>query len=282
MEKFIYTNRLGRSITIAYQGSYIIADYSGLSESDVIPITSRGFRQIGQTLAYTSLGTRIIGLNFFVHAMSMADFYEKRRNLSSLFNPLLGEGTLIYSNDFITKQISVLPTMSPEPKEKMGTLQRFYVEFLANDPFWYDITESKLLMTGFTGGLTYPLESEDYQFADIAATAKIINNGDWLTPVRFKFVGAMTNPKITNTTTGEFIEVTKTLVAGEQLIIDTAYGNKTVTYVDGTGASSSAYNLITNTSSFLQLQVGENRLTFVADTGIPEIFIVWRNRFVGV
>ena len=172
--------------------------------------------------------------------------------------------------------------MSPEPKEKMGTLQRFYVEFLANDPFWYDITESKLLMTGFTGGLTYPLESEDYQFADIAATAKIINNGDWLTPVRFEFSGATTNPVITNVTTGEYIEVAKTLVEGERLYIDTSYGNKTVTFVNTEGVISSACNLITNTSSFFQLQVGENRLTFVADTGTPEIFIVWRNRFVGV
>lgn len=282
MEKFIYTNPRGQSITIQYGGSYILESYDGLAAAEVVPISSRGYKQNGYSLAHTSLGTRIINIYFYVQANTMEDFYEKRRYLSAVFNPLLGEGTLAYTNNYITKSISVLPTVLPTPVEKYGTLQLLNLELTAHDPFWYDISENKLIMTGFTGGLTYPLESVDYQFADIAAVTTIDNVGDWATPVRFEFVGAMTNPQITNTTTGEFIKVIKTLTEGEQLIIDTAYGNKTVTYISNTGASSSAYHLITNDSSFFQLQMGGNRLAFVADTGTPEIFINWRNRYVGV
>lgn len=72
-----------------------------------MPYTIQGYRQNGYTLTNTQLGTRIISLDFVVFGQTDADFYKKRMELVSLFNPLLGEGVLVYENDVISRAIMV-------------------------------------------------------------------------------------------------------------------------------------------------------------------------------
>lgn len=282
MEKFIYRNPMGQSITIQYGGTYILDSYDGLSAAEIIPITTKGYRQNGITLNHTSLGTRIINIYFYVHTDSMLTFYEKRRYLAALFNPLLGEGVLTYTNDFTTKSISVLPTVLPTPVEKYGTLQLLNIELTANNPFWYDTVENVLRMGDYENGFTFPMGAVSYPFATLGSIATIHNYGDWTTPLNIEFRGPADTPKINLINTGEAIEVNKELIVNEKLWINTAYGNKTVIYEEDDGTLSSAYNLITNASSFFQLQMGENNLSFESEGGQPEVYLRWRDRFVGV
>lgn len=264
MEKFIYKNTKGQAITIQYGGSYILESYDGLAAAEVIPIISKGYRQHGNSLNDVNLGTRIINIYFYIHAENMADFYDKRRNLSAIFNPLLGEGELTYTNDYMEKTISVLPTLLPTPVEKYGTLQLLNIELTANDPFWYDKTETISTMVDYQGGIT------------------LNNVGDYETPMRVEFSGITVNPQILNETTGELIKVNKSLTTGEKLIIDTSYGNKTVTHITSSSVRTSAYNLVTNDSKFFSLQLGNNKIKYSADMGTPVIKIYWKNRFAGV
>lgn len=264
MEKFEYTNSKGQSITIEYGGNYILESYDGLAAAEVIPISARGYRQNGYSLAHTSLGIRIINIYFYIHTNTMGCFYKKRKYLSAVFNPLLGEGTLTYTNDHTTKSISILPTLLPTPVEKYGTLQLLNLELTAHDPFWYDETETISTMVDYQGGIT------------------LNNVGDYETPMRVEFSGITVNPQILNATTGELIKVNKSLTTGEKLIIDTSYGNKTVTHITNSSVKTSAYNLITNDSKFFSLQLGNNQIKYSADMGTPVIKIYWKNRFVGV
>lgn len=264
MEKFIYTNPKGASITIEYGAEYILESYEGLAAAEIIPITTRGHGQNGVALNHTFLGTRIISIYFYVFADSMTSFYTKRRTLSSVFNPMMGEGTLEYTNNYITKVIRVLPTLLPTPVNKYGNLQLINIEFTAHDPFWYDKTETVSTMVDYVGGIT------------------LNNVGDYETPMRVEFSGITVNPQILNQTTGELIKVNKSLTAGEKLIIDTSYGNKTVTHINNSSVRTSAYNLITNNSKFFSLQLGNNQIKYSADMGTPVIKIYWKNRFVGV
>lgn len=264
MEKFVYTNPKGGTITIDYGNTYIIEKYDGLAASEIIPVTARGFRQNGNTLSYVSLGIRIITLSFYIASADMNTFYTNRKFVSSVFNPLLGEGILEYTNNHLVKQIKVLPSRLPRISEKFGPLQLVTVEFTAYDPFWYDKTETISTMTDYVGGIT------------------LNNVGDYETPMRVEFSGITVNPQILNETTGELIKVNKSLTTGEKLIIDTRYGNKTVTHITNSSVRTSAYNLITNDSKFFSLQLGNNQIKYSADMGTPVIKIYWKNRFVGV
>lgn len=72
-----------------------------------MPYTIQGYRQNGYTLTNVQLGTRIISLDFALSGATDADFYKKRMRLMGIFNPLLGEGTLVYENDVVTRAITV-------------------------------------------------------------------------------------------------------------------------------------------------------------------------------
>jgi len=286
MEKFEFKNSKGDRITFDYVSDYRIESYDGLSSAELIPTTSQGYNQHGTTLHKIKYGARIINLYFLVYDATMEGFYNKRRSLSSIFNPLLGEGTLTYTNDYISKKINVAVSVPPTPVNKIGGgFQQFNIELTAHNPFWTDTTESALKMGDYQGGLTFPVFSEEqpyFQFAQKGDLARVNNVGDIPTPVRAEFRGEAVNPILTLTNTGELIKVNTTLAVGEKLLIDTAYGNKTVWKVDTNGIATSAYNLITTDTSFFELPIGESILTFGSEGGEPEVYIYWYNRFVGV
>lgn len=284
MEQFIYKNSLGNSITIDYTSNYLIDSYDGLTASEIIPITTSGYRQNGATYITSNLGIRIINLNFSVIAESALGMYEARRNVASIFNPLLGEGTLTYTNDFISKSIKVIVSAAPTPMERYSTIQYYTVELTANNPLWFDNAESALKLGGFTGGLSFPyqFESSGVTYAQKGDIANITIIGDVPSPIRAEFKNASINPTLELVNTGEFIKVETSIDEGESLIINTEYGKKTVNKVNTDNSLESAFHLISLNSKFFSLQKGVNKLSFNGDAGTPEVYIYYRNYFIGV
>lgn len=278
MEKITYTNSLGNTLTFDYKGEYILTDFTGMSAAEIVPATTQGYKQHGQTLNDVTLGIRVITLNILI----WGDRYAKKRELDRLFNPLFGEGTLVYSNDYQSKMIKCIPTITPQITSREGKLHIVEVELTAHNPFFYDVAESAMKMDDYTGGLTFPIASPSFHFAEKGDLSRITNTGDYLTPVRAEFRGDAINPCLTLETTGEFIKVNTTLEIGEKLWIDTAYGNKTVYKEAADGTQTSAYNLIDINTSFFQLPLGESTLSFSSDGGQPEVYLYWRNRYLGV
>ena len=283
MEKFIFRNAAGQEATLDYDGEFMIDSYEGLTSADVNPVTIQGYKQNGMTMNSITYGARIIYINFYVVAKNMNELYEKRRRLASVFNPLLGNGVLTYTNNFISKSITCIPTMTPAPKDKMGSLQRASIELTAYNPFWYDTEESALKLEGFTGGAAFPLvfTGSGITLAEKTAAAKIIIDGDVPSPIRAEFKGACINPKLTLDTTGEYIKVLTTITSAQTLRITTDYGNKKVKLLEGT-TETNAFNLIDVNTSFFSLRNGENKVSFTGDSGAPEVFLNWRNWYVGV
>lgn len=284
MESFKFINSSGKSITLDYTSDYIIESYDGLTASEIIPVSTRGYRQNGYTRVNTNLGSRYININFYIYAESMVAFYEKRRKLASVFNPLLGEGTLIYTNDYTSKSIRGVVSVAPTPTNKMGSLQLFNIEITCDNPLWFDNEESAVKMGDFIGGLDYPLvfRGAGEKFAQKGDIANIKIVGDIPSPIRAEFRNESVNPVLTHMNTGEFIKVQTRIADEEKLIINTAYGNKTVERIAADGTTENAYHLISLDSSFFSLNVGDNRLSFSGDAGTPEVYLYWRNYYVGV
>lgn len=278
MEKITYTNSLGNTLTFDYKGEYILADFTGMSAAEVVPATSQGYKQHGQTLNDVTLGIRVITLKILL----WGDRYAKKRELDKLFNPLFGEGTLIYTNNYQSKMIKCVPTTPPQIASREGTVHIVEVELTAYDPFFLDVAENVMKMDDYTGGLTFPLAAPSFHFAQKGDLSHINNTGDYLTPVKAEFRGDAINPCLTLENTGEFIKVNTTLDVVEKLWIDTQYGNKTVYKEDADGTKTSAYNLIDINTTFFQLPLGESTLSFSSDGGQPEVYLYWRNRYLGV
>lgn len=282
MEKFIFKNSIGKQIEIAYSGNYLLDTYDGLTAAEVIPTTSRGYSQNGYTLISSNLGARTITIHFYIYGETMQEFYQCRAALAQVFNPLGGNGLLTYTNDYISRSIYATVSVPPTIENKMGNLQQCAVELTAYNPFWFDVAENALRMADFQGGLKFPLKSAYYTFAHKGDIGNITNSGDVEMPLRIEFRGEATNPEITLTNTNERIKVNTTIEEDEKLIINTEYGNKSVIKVAADGTQTSAYNLITTDSSFFSLPIGNNKLTFNSDSGVPEVFLYWRNLYAGV
>ena len=283
MEKFIYTNTRGKSVTFDYSGDYLIDSYDGLTSTDIEPVTIKGYNQNGYTLGGLTLGARHINFNFLMRANTIDGLYTKRRELAEVFNPLLGEGTLTYENNILSKSIKCVATVLPTPTEKMGLMSLMNVELTANNPFWFDSKESLLILQGKLGGLTFPLRfNKNEIFAYSGSTQDIEIKGDIPSPIRAEFSNAAYKPRLTLSNTGEFIEVDTILENKEKLIITTEYGNKNVLLHKNSGEEETAYHLITLDSSFFSLPIGPNHLEFSSETGEPEVKIYYRNYYVGV
>ena len=278
MERITYINSQDYSLTFDSKGEFLLCDFTGMESAEILPATTTGYKQNGQTINDVVLGIRVMTIQILLSG----DVYKKKRELDKLFNPLYGEGTLIYQNSFQSKMIKCLPTITPTIRKREGTLHFVEVELTAFNPFFYDVAENITQLADFTGGLKFPWASSYIKFAQKGNVSYINNTGDYLTPVKVEFRGTATNPQLTLKNTGEYIKVNTKINEGEKLWITTGYGNKTVMKEGSNGSLTSAYNLIDINSSFFSLPLGTNELTFESDAGEPEVYIYWRNCYLGV
>ncbi|MBR1810977.1 MAG: phage tail family protein [Clostridia bacterium] len=285
MERFTFVNGKGQGVVIGgHQDDYLLVSHKGTTSAEVLTTARKGYNQNGRHYVKANLGVRILTLTFYTHRQTDLAFYEKKRNLSALFNPLLGEGVLTYENDYTKKCITVAVTGMPELAEKSKILGKYTVELTAHAPFWYDEQETEIRLNGVTGGLTFPVQftGAGVQFALKGARATVTIDSDVDVPITMEFSGPCENPVFANTSIGKKIAIKTTVSESEKIIVTTGYGNKNIYKVAKNGTRTNVNNLITNETEFFSLRPGTNALTFDADTGTPEIDIRYRNLFTGV
>lgn len=108
------------------------------------------------------------------------------------------------------------------------------------------------------------------------------NDGDVPTGIQIKFVarrGAVKNPKITNTMTGQFMRVCCDMAAGDILLIDTDIRHQVIE-LNGVNY----YHHIDRKSEPFELEVGENYLEYDADENYTnlDVFLYYRPKYLGV
>ena len=114
----------------------------------------------------------------------------------------------------------------------------------------------------------------------------VFNGGDVKTGMRvdFRATGTVTNPKILNVDTGEFIKFNNlTLLAGDVLTVSTYYGKKEVN-ITSNGITSDGFRYLDVDSTYIQLAVGDNLFRYEAETNAEslEVSIYHNNKYLGV
>lgn len=119
------------------------------------------------------------------------------------------------------------------------------------------------------GGLAFPVDGVPFGAYDDDLTQELENEGDVETGLLITIIalGDVTNPRIYNTQTGEYIGVTDTLEGNDAVVISTIKGQKTITK-NGVNI----IDKITAGSTFLQLDTGTNEFTIQADSGIDNVY----------
>ena len=283
-----FINIRNESIEFKDDTNFRIFKIEGLGGTDVSNHLQKAPYQDGQTYIDSNLEPRPISIEFGIFAKNRENLYQLRRNMGSVLNPKLGEGTLIYEFGGIKRQIKAIidagPIFLDGKSNETERFQRGTIDFLCPDPYWKSEEIISEPMTAYRGLFTFPLTLPT-QFGTEGTTQIFVNEGDVDTPVQIEFRGPATNPTVSNKTTGEFMRIKRELEEGDTLIVDTTWGNKRVEIIRKDGTVENAFHWIDDKgSTFWKLIPGPNEIEYTADAGRTNavVSIKWRNQYLAV
>jgi phage-related protein len=213
---------------------------------------------------------------------------ELRREITDVCNPLNGtiEMTVNLNNSESYKReitFTSTPIFPTGFENRNSEWQRVQLLFIANNPFWYSQEEILETFQGVEPLFQFPFEMSETKpvvFGSIIPNNTAYNSGQVEAPVIIQIKGKCVNPKITNVTTGEFISFRDlTMNKNDVLIIDTTFGQKKVE-LNGINV----FNKLDFSSTFFNLQRGENFIDFTDETGTDETTIqfIYKNLYVTI
>jgi hypothetical protein len=182
-----------------------------------------------------------------------------------------GNQYLIFCNiDSLDMPINRTPTVTP-----------FKISLIATDPTIYDNSASGAMSVTVNpargGGITWPI-TWPITWAAGSQPTTVNNSGNVTIFPTITLTDKMTNPTITNQTTGQFFSLTGlTTTAGDVLKIDMK--NRTVLLNGG-----SVLPFVTSTSSWWPLLPGNNsvNLTTASGTDTTVATLTWRSGYRGI
>lgn len=267
-----------------------IQDFPLIGGTKANMITTHVWNQNGNTFVENFMEAEDMQLTFILRITGKNDYdvEEMRKDLVNKLNPLNGITQMkVYLNSGSIYNRDVVFTYAPSfmigEENRNKDWQKILLQFTANNPFWYaeqSIVESfeavePEFFFPFTMSTTDPAI-----FGDILPNNIAINEGQVPAPVTITIVGACTNPRIDNITTGEYINFNNlTMSATDELEIYTGFGEKSVK-LNG----SNIFNKLDFSSTFFSLVKGDNEIKFSDDTGNPNatIHFTYKNLFITI
>ena len=254
----------------------------------------RYVNQIGETITNTSLEPRPITIEGWIVAQTEKQMTALKVNLNLFVNPQ-EEIELFYSNYTIKFVPDESVKYSISSAENNEVICKFQISGTAPNPLFFDNVENDSAFVTTTPVFHFPLviseslPDEGVIFGKRIASliSTLTNKGSIATGmiIVFKANGTVVNPSLININTQEEFTINKTLVAGEEIEINTNIGEKRVRGKIGDSANYTNYFMYKNVkSTWLQLEVGENIFRYNAVEGIDnlDVFVYFYNRYLEV
>lgn len=180
----------------------------------------------------------MIKLNTTIRTRNREKLYELRRRIFRIINPKTynkasgkrGELLIYYTNDHKKYRIYGKVEDPAEFNDRKKNHDKATIFFYCSDPYWLDEKGVDIDIKSVRGGLKFPLRLPN-KFANVSFYKEVDNEGDTDAPVQIEYAGPAKNPRITNETTGEFIQVNREIDEKEKLVIDTREGKETVNLI---------------------------------------------------
>lgn len=160
---------------------------------------------------------------------------------------------------------NVTGDMSSDTMKLRATLQ----SESGNDPklinLYWNITYGDTI----GGGQTFPMEVEDgtgFEVKSYDVEQVVFNNSNVSIPWVAKVYGEIINFEIQNLTTGKTLKMDSTVSTGEIMVIDTRFGQKSITQLISGSEVNKIGELDISVSEFWQLIPGENLIRFESST----------------
>ena len=255
-----------------------LLDISGLESSDYEVNITEHYSGIGGYIKNKKILQREIV--FTADCVNWGSVEEQRQRLIKFFNPL-NTGNLKVNYCGIERYINYEIESFKDNRKNLYEQLNFTVSIICPDPYFYEIEKIEELTT-WVGGLNFPLNLPFSLKQKGEHIKNIYNDGHVDTAIEVVFKGPAINPKILNSTTGEFIQVNKELTSEDTLYITTQYRNKKVE-IEKEGIRTNAFNYIDLDSTFFNLKVGDNLIEYSTESLEPQgVSIKYSQKYLGI
>jgi hypothetical protein len=116
---------------------------------------------------------------------------------------------------------------------------------------------------GHTFDLTFPMT---FGATDTGGQLVVANDGSYPAPVVLRIDGPCVDPEVENTTTGQTLSLNLTILTGSYVELDTDLKMVTLDGSAAAGTGASRYHALDNSSTWFDLDPGNNTLEFRAPT----------------
>lgn len=275
-------NKNNKEILLSHTAPFILQNFE--FKTGVNIYNSKGMDQDGATYNGNSLDVGEVTMQIAVIAKTEEELKLRKRSINTVFNPKLGEMTLIYNDKKIECVVNELPFFAPQSQRDEICL----ISLTVHDPYYKDLMENKAEIAAWKPNFEFPLEIPpegiDIGYREPSLIVNILNQGDVPCGMRivFKANATVENPSLFNVNTREYFKINKTLLAGEKVIVNTEFQKKKVLFVKN-GVETILHEW-DYTSTFLQLDVDDNLFRYDADSGLDnlEVDIYYTQKHLGV
>lgn len=229
-------------------------------------------------------GMRNVSIPLLIYGTSPNEFETRKAAFTSVIEN--GEVTVnVTTNDarqftFDAVIVDADFPYDPNPLKSEGNL-----ELLAPDAILYDNSTSGLVSATLArqtgGGLTWPL-TWPLTWSAGSGPTNVVNSGSTVVYPTITLSGVMTNPTITNTTTGLAFKLTPfTSTTGDVVVIQMAPTKRTVLL---NGGSIAPLVPTDGSSSWFGLVEGTNRLVLTTSSGSDTVtgLVEWKPGVMGI
>lgn len=271
-----YENKRGERLRVSdgTESQYIFYDIEGISSPDASIGNESIAGHDGAVVTSASVGMRNIVLTVQIGG----DASEGKKGLYRIFK-IKQPGTLYYKSDgwnvkipCYTEKLEIVPTARP--------LQAV-ISLLCPQSYWEALKDLKAELRSLTDAFYFPLvlleEGIPLGIINPQYAINVENDGDMPLgmTIEFKANEAVKNPKIINTQTLEYIEIEMDMQPGDKVTVCTVPKKKRVTLLRD-GVEHNYFNHLTDGSTFMQLEEGDNELQYFATEGQPNMIVTIR------
>lgn len=258
-------NHRGEVINLSADPNYILYKIEGLQPPSVNVNVSDNATSDGSTFNSARANSR----NIVIYVAIKGIVEESRINLYKYF-PLKKKIKLYYKND--TRDVYIEGYVELIECDLFSASQVAQISIICPQPYFKGVDELVSYFSDISSLLQFPfsIASSGIEFSAVTTNIRksIINTGDIESGIiiRLYAMGAVVNPVVYDVLNRTFIKLNYTMLADDEIIINTYKGEKSITLVRN-GLSSNVMGYMAADSTWLTLQSGDNVFTYDAESG---------------
>lgn len=285
MYKLSIENQYGDSLIFnQLGGAYSVVDAEGLDPVEADINTTQTALYDGGSITSKKLQTRTINLAFTIE-YSAEHYRLEAYKVCHVKKPV----TIRYKSNL--RDVYIEGVVQNFKVTLFEMKQIATVTILCPFPYWKQAQEMVDELSDIINRFHFPFAStEEPQLVmgeiNMVNSIYINNNGsaECGMTIELYAIDTVTDPKVYNYITQEFIGLNVSMQAGDLITICTEPGNKTVTLLRN-GVITNLFNYVMEDSTWLQLDIGGNEFVYTVETGDPtDLFVTFRHHalFEGV